>query len=293
MENGKNDKQHARPSALILTVDVEDWYLAHLEFFPDSPASPEDHVDPSVVASVHHVLDLLDQTQNTATFFVLGTVARDYPELVGEIAARGHEIASHGYLHRRLIKLTADDLQKDLELSLEALAKAGAPEVRGYRAPCFSITRRTMWALEIIRKCGLSYDASIFPVRRRLYGIADWPNEPVLLQSGLWEFPPATTRFLGQNLPVAGGGWLRMLPYGLIRHGLQSRNLPQPAVLYFHPYEFDPSGVALRHRPRSFYTRAVARLEKTGLAQNPAKISRLLQDYHFSRLDAYLPPDQG
>ena len=274
---------------LVLTVDVEDWYLAHLEFFPDSPSTPDDRTDPSVVHSVRKILDLLEHTHNTATFFVLGTVARDYPELVVEIAAHGHEIASHGYRHRRLLHLTPDEFAEDLELSLEALAKAGAAAIKGYRAPCFSITRRTLWALEIIRKFGLRYDASIFPVRRRLYGIANWPGDALQLENGLWEFPAATVRYSGQNLPVAGGGWLRMLPYGLIKRGLLSNRLASPAVFYFHPHEFDPSGVALRHKPKSLYTKAVAALETTGLRKNPAKIRQLLQDFRFCRLDNCLP----
>jgi hypothetical protein len=125
-----------------------------------------------------------------------------------------------------------------------------------------------------------------------LYGIPDWSRSPARLENGLWEFPPATVRFAGQNLPVAGGGWLRMLPYRLIKRGLLSRNLPSPTVLYFHPHELDPSCVTLRHKPKSLYTRLVVGLEKTGLAKNPAKIRQLLEDFHFSRLDTYLPPDR-
>jgi len=273
----------------ILTIDVEDWYLSHLEFFKDSPAEHDEKPDPSVVAAVGRVLDLLDETKNTATFFVLGTVAEYYPELVQEIAARGHEVASHGYLHKRLFHLTPDEFEKDINRSLEVLAKAGAGEIKGYRAPCFSITRRTMWALDIIKKCGLVYDSSIFPVRRRLYGIPDWPNRPTQHKNGLWEFPPATIRVWGQNLPVAGGGWLRMLPYSLIASGIRSPRLKSPAIFYFHPYELQPSRVTLRHQPKKVYTRLVAALERMGLKRNPAKIRRLLQDFRFDRLDKHLP----
>lgn len=273
----------------VLTIDVEDWYLAHLEFFPDATASPDDQVDPSIVHSVRQVLELLDQTQNSATFFVQGTVARDYPDIIGEIAARGHEIASHGYVHRRLMHLTPEEFTRDLDLSLETLTKAGAPEIKGYRAPCFSITRQTMWALELIKQAGLVYDASIFPIRRKLYGVSDWPADPLQLPNGLWEYPPATVRVAGQNLAVAGGGWLRMLPYGLLRRAWRSRRLATPAVFYFHPYEFDSSSVRLRHQPRKLYTKAVAALETIGLRSNPAKIRRLLEEFRFRRLDACLP----
>jgi polysaccharide deacetylase family protein (PEP-CTERM system associated) len=289
MNSEKNSHGPIPQQEHILTIDVEDWYLSHLEFFPDSPASPDDRTDLSIVHSVRKVLDLLEHTHNTATFFVLGTVARDYPDIIGEIAAHGHEIASHGYRHRRLVHLTPAEFARDLDLSLEALDKAGAANIKGYRAPCFSITRQTMWALELIKQSGLVYDASIFPIRRRLYGIPDWPVEPTQLPNGLWEFPPATVRVAGQNLAVAGGGWLRMLPYGLIRRAWRSRRLSTPAVFYFHPYELDPSSVRLRHQPKKLYTRAVAALETIGLQSNPAKIRRLLKEFRFRRLDAYLP----
>lgn len=286
----KVQKEHLNLSSPhVLTIDVEDWYLSHLEFFKDSPATYDEKPDPSVVPAVGKVLDLLDETKNTATFFVLGTVAEYYPEIVQEILARGHEVASHGYLHQRLFHLTPDEFEKDVNKSLEALTKAGAGKIKGYRAPCFSITRRTMWAVDIIKKCGLVYNSSIFPVRRRLYGIPDWPDRPTRHQNGLWEFPPATIRVLGQNLPVAGGGWLRMLPYSLVTSGIRSPRLKSPAVFYFHPYELEPSGVRLRHQPKKIYTRLVATLERMGQKNNPAKIRRLLQDFRFGRLDKNLP----
>ena len=272
----------------ILTIDVEDWYLAHLEFFRDSPASPEDPPDRSVVDSTLKMLDLLEETRNTATFFVLGSVAKHFPDLVREIVARGHEIASHGYLHRRLHHLSPDEFTHDLERSLEALNKAGAPRIKGYRAPCFSITGRTLWALDVIKSCGLEYDSSIFPVRRRLYGIPDWPRQAMQYKNGLWEFPPATVRAMGMNLPVAGGGYLRMLPYSVVAAGIRNRTLSAPAVFYFHPYELDPDSVIMRHRPKRPYSRLVATLEQTGLRKNPHKIRRLLTEFSFGRIDQYL-----
>ena len=148
-----------------------------------------------------------------------------------------------------------------------------------------------MWALDIIKSCGLTYDASIFPVRRRLYGVPDWPPNARKLENGLWEFPPATVRWAGQNFSVAGGGWLRMLPYGLIRRGLRSPNVSSPAVVYIHPHEVDPAGIALRHRPSRLYTRAVVALEQTGKQQNPVKIRQLLADFDFCRLDSFLPAE--
>lgn len=273
----------------ILTIDVEDWYLAHLEFFGDSPSTPDDPPAPSIVSSTRKVLDLLDRTQNTATFFIQGTVAEYYPEVVKDIDSCGHEIASHGYLHRRLQHLTPAEFEQDLRRSLTALQNAGAPAIKGYRAPCFSITRQTLWAFEVIKNCGLQYDSSIFPVRRRLYGIYDWPATPTQNDQGLWEYPPATIRVCGFNLPVAGGGYLRMLPDSFFAVGAHSRRLLSPAVFYFHPYEFDPETVILRHRPRRLYGRAVALLERIGLSGTPAKIERLLREFRFSRLDHFLP----
>jgi polysaccharide deacetylase family protein (PEP-CTERM system associated) len=273
----------------ILTVDVEDWYLAHREFFADSPVPMDAPPDQSVVDAVSKTIALLAETGNTATFFVLGSVAEHYPAVVRKILDEGHEVASHGYLHRRLIHLTPDEFKADLRRSLDALAGAGADEVKGYRAPCFSITKVTLWALDILRECGLKYDSSIFPVRRKLYGIPDWPRGAALLENGLMEFPPATVRGLGINLPVAGGGYLRMLPYALFAKGVHARSLSSPAVFYFHPYELDPRTVVLRHWPGRLYSRAVTRLERMGLAKSPEKIRRLLHEFRFTRLDRYLP----
>ncbi len=268
-----------------LTIDVEDWYLAHLEFFADATAGYNDRPDESVNAAVEKTLDLLDETRNTATFFVQGTVAEHYPEIVQEIAARGHEIGSHGYLHRRLMHLSPDEFERDVRLSLEKLAQAGATEIMGYRAPCFSITRKTMWAVDILQKLGLVYDSSIFPVRRKLYGIPDWPPEPTRHEHGLWEFPPATAKLLGMNMAIAGGGWLRMLPYSFIAGQIQRSNTPR--VFYFHPYELDPTGVKLRHRSKKIYTRAVTRLEQMGIEANPKKIRQLLAEFKFRQLAAH------
>ena len=272
----------------ILTIDVEDWYLAHLEFFTDSPVPFDDPPDACVITGVRKFLDLLDETHNTATFFVLGSVAKHFPDLVREIVGRGHEIASHGYLHRRLHHLSPDEFTRDLERSLEALNKAGAPRIKGYRAPCFSITGRTLWALDVIKSCGLEYDSSIFPVRRRLYGIPGWPRQAMQYKNGLWEFPPATVRAMGMNLPVAGGGYLRMLPYSVVAAGIRNRTLSAPAVFYLHPYELDPDSVIMRHRPKRQYSRLVATLEQTGLRKNPHKIRRLLTEFSFGRIDQYL-----
>ncbi len=277
----------------ILTIDLEDWYLAHLDLFRESDITPDASTDPSIIPATQKILEMLKSTGNTATFFVSGTIARDFPWLIPQIQEAGHEIASHGFLHRRLAFLTPDQFRADLMQSLEALSNAGAANVRGYRAPCFSITRKTLWALKIICDCGLVYDSSIFPIRRRLYGIPSWPQHPTKLSNGLWEFPAATVCLANQKLPVAGGGWLRVVPYALMARAIRSTRVSRPAVFYLHPGEFFPAAAIMRHQPIGVYSNLVAGVENFGLRRSARKIYRLLSDFSFCRLDKYLPTATG
>ncbi len=277
----------------ILTIDLEDWYLAHLDHFRESPIALDAPTNPAIIPATRKMLEMLRATRNTATFFVSGTVARDFPSLTPEIRDAGHEIASHGYYHRRLDLLTPDQFRSDLARSLEVLSKTGVTEIRGFRAPCFSVTRKTLWALGIIREFGLAYDASIFPIRRRLYGIPSWPRHPLKLSNGLWEFPAATVNIAGQNLPVAGGGWFRMIPYSFIVRALRHSSLPQPAVLYLHPSEFYSAAAQMRHQPIGIYSNLVVGIENLGLRRSENKIRRLLSDFSFCRLDTRLPDNEA
>lgn len=213
-------------------------------------------------ASTDRVLALLDEAKVKATFFVLGWNAEQHPHLVRRIAADGHEVASHGYGHRMITEQSQDEFRADICRSKALLEDITGRPVIGYRAPTFSITERTRWAIPILAEAGYRYDSSIFPIRHDRYGIPNAPrflhelngaecgmraaecgvrNEAGAAGLRLIEFPPTTLRVLGVNLPVAGGGYLRLLPARLVRAALRRVNrLGHPAIVYFHPWELDP-----------------------------------------------------
>ena len=161
------------PIKNIITIDVEDWYNSSLDLFKDTNVEHGAKPDASVVDNTLCTLKLLAETKNKATFFILGTVAEYYPDLVKEILIQGHEVATHGYAHNLVYKLSPQEFEDDLRKSLDYLAKAECSQILGYRAPYWSITKKSLWALEVLQKLGLKYDSSIFPIKRGLYGGAE------------------------------------------------------------------------------------------------------------------------
>jgi polysaccharide deacetylase family protein (PEP-CTERM system associated) len=262
------------PTTNIMTVDVEDWYHSSLDLFKDAHVAHGAKPDANVIDNTLHTLELLSETRNQATFFVLGTVAEHYPDIVKEILSRGHEAASHGYAHKLIYNLSAKEFEEDLHIAMERLAKAGVSRVLGYRAPYWSITRKSLWALHVLQKLGLKYDSSIFPIRRGLYGIPDANPNAHRIGEDFWEFPPATVRILGMNWPIAGGGYLRMAPYWTIASAIRKSHTGQVKVFYFHPYELDPTDVHLKHKVRSAGT----------VRSNPDKLKRLLSEFRFTSI---------
>lgn len=194
--------------------------------------------------STRRLLDLFDRHQSRATFFCLGWVAERHPKLVQEIADRGHEVACHGYGHELVYDLGPDRFRADLRRARDAIRNATGLEVAGYRAPSYSITRRSLWALPILVEEGFRYDSSIFPIRHHRYGIPDFVRHPVTLEVGsgrLQEFPLTTLRLGPVNVPLAGGAYLRFLPAALFRLGFSRlASAGEPTVLYLHPWEVDP-----------------------------------------------------
>ena len=232
-----------------LSIDVEDYFQVHALEGAVRRADWESY--PSrVERNTRLVLRLLREHQTRATFFILGWVAERYPHLVAEIAAGGHEIATHGYWHELVYRQTPQEFAADLGRSLQrhpiCLADyPGRPAlstIMGYRAPSFSIVQDSLWALAVLRDHGLRYDSSIFPLMAHdRYGIADADRFAHRLENGLWELPVSTVRLLGRNWPVAGGGYFRLYPYRLTRQGIRRINAEgHPAVVYLHPWEFDP-----------------------------------------------------
>ena len=269
------------PATNAMTIDVKDWYNSSLDIFKDSDVAHGSMPDKSVVDNTMATLELLSETNNIATFFVLGTVAEHYPDLIKEISNRGHEVATHGYSHRLVYNMTPESFEDDLKISLDHLAKAGCTKILGYRAPYWSITKKSLWALDSLKKIGLTYDSSIFPIKRGLYGIADAKTYPNEIIDGLWEFPPATIRFSGVNLPIAGGGYLRLMPYKVISGAIKKSASKYTKVFYFHPYELDPEDIKLQHKAKSMTTVLYWVQQKLGRGSNPDKLRRLLSEFKF------------
>ncbi len=222
-----------------LTIDVEDWFqLAYQKLCgQDIPASGR------VVDNTRWLLEVLAEYNVRATFFVLGMVARQHPMLVREIASAGHEVATHGFAHRCIHAQTQEAFEADLRRSIWLLEDIVQQPVWGHRAAEFSVGTKTPWVFEALVAAGLRYDSSLFPIRHPRYGVPHAPRLPHIIstpQGPLVEFPPATMRLFRQNIPVAGGGYLRFFPPALIRAGIRQLNRQgQIAVLYVHPYEFD------------------------------------------------------
>lgn len=231
-----------------LTIDVEDYFQVNA-FAAHVRQDQWDSFPLRVDANTRRILDILDEYNIKATFFVLGWVAERLPAVTREIHLRGHEIACHGYLHELIYKIGPDRFRADIRKAKNLLEDQIGERVSGYRAPSYSITGNSLWALDILVEEGFTYDSSIFPVLHDTYGIPDAERFPYVLQTGagsLVEFPMTTLPFrLGSKemrLPIAGGGYLRLLPVVVIRKGIETINLreKQPAVLYFHPWELDP-----------------------------------------------------
>ncbi|MCK6554782.1 DUF3473 domain-containing protein [Candidatus Binatia bacterium] len=265
-----------------LTVDVEEYF---------HPNAMDDAVDPGqwdglphrVEGNTFKVLDLLDELDTRATFFVLGWVAERWPGLVRDIARRGHEVASHGYAHRLVYKLGADGFRADVVRGKRILEEALGDRVTGFRAASWSIVAGTPWAFDILVEEGFEWDSSVFPVRHDIYGIPGFSRFPVRIRctaGTLLEIPPSTVRFAGMTLPVAGGGYFRLLPYAVTRWAIRRINRVDgaAAMVYVHPWEFDVD------QPR-LAARASARLRQyANLAQTERRLRRLLRDHRFAPL---------
>lgn len=266
-----------------LTIDLEDWYqgLTSTSRRIDQWPRFEDRV----VENTERILEILGQASVKATFFVLGYVADQFPNLIQRVADDGHEIALHGYHHQHVHRLTLDQFCRDVALGMEAVQQASGRKVIGFRAPMFSINGSTNWALQELCAMGFRYDSSVFPIRNFYYGNPNAPRHPYRPLEGraFMEFPLATVRIIGINWPVGGGFYVRTLPYQLIRAGIRHLNQEgQPAVMYVHPWELD---LEQRYYQVTFRERITHYHGRTSL-QN--KLCRLIQDFDFAPLDKLL-----
>jgi polysaccharide deacetylase family protein (PEP-CTERM system associated) len=263
-----------------LTVDVEDYFhVAALA--PSIPRDSWNSRESRVVGNTQRLLAIFEQFGVRGTFFVLGWVAERYPQLVKDIAARGHEIACHGFSHRLVYEQSPKEFHEETLRSKSLLEDITGSAVLGYRAASYSIVRESLWALDIIADLGFTYDSSIFPVRHDRYGIPNAERVPHRMSTpggkSIVEWPLATARLFGFRLPVAGGGYFRLLPYWLSRWGLASINQRelQPFIFYLHPWEVDPA------QPRVHAGWLSQFRHYTNLDQCEARLRRLLGEFEF------------
>ncbi len=273
----------ARGRAHLLSIDVEEYF--QVEAAARGGLVPEawDAYPRRLPPAVDRLLDLLAEHGASATFFVLGWVACHEPEVVRRIAEAGHEVASHGMAHRMLQALGRDAFREDLRRSRHLLQDLTGQPVVGYRAPTFSVTHDTAWAIDVLAENGCRYDSSVFPIRHDRYGVADAPVSPHRAEGPgggtLLEIPPLTLRLAGANWPVGGGGYLRLLPRRLPARALrQAHRRDTPGMLYLHPWELDPDQPLL---PMSRLSRFRHRV---GLGRTEDKLCWLLRRFRFTRV---------
>jgi polysaccharide deacetylase family protein (PEP-CTERM system associated) len=263
-----------------MTIDVEDYF--HVSAFDGViPRQRWDTLESRVSANTDRLLEILGDSGVRGTFFVLGWVAERFPDLVRRIAGCGHEIASHGYGHRLVYDQTPDAFREDVRRAKALLEDAASTEVGGYRAPSYSITPRSLWAIDVLIEEGYWYDASIFPILHDRYGIPVSPRAPYRIErraGTLVEVPGSTVRLGTYNLPIAGGGYFRLLPYAWARWGIGRLNQleGQPAIFYLHPWEIDPD------QPR-LPTGTLSRFRHyRNLHRTEDRLRALLSDFRFA-----------
>jgi len=288
-------EEHAAPRPVssgtvvnAMTIDVEDYF--HVSVFDGVvPRSQWATLESRVCANTDRLLDIFAAARVRATFFVLGMVAERFPHLVARIARDGHEIASHGYGHRLVYDQTPAAFRDDVRRAKDLLESAAGVPVFGFRAPSYSITPRSLWALDVLIEEGHTYDTSIFPIRHDRYGIPVSPRHPYVIHRAagqLLEVPASTVRCGPLNLPIAGGGYFRILPYGWTRWGIARMNGEEDraAIFYLHPWEIDP------HQPR-LKTSVVSRFRHyRNLRTTEDRLRRLLEDFSFGRVIDILQP---
>ncbi|MCH8807084.1 MAG: DUF3473 domain-containing protein [Planctomycetes bacterium] len=266
------------------TVDVEEYFQVSA-FEKHIARSQWDQYESRVVASTQRILRQLNRHDVRATFFVLGWVADRYPQLVHEIYRSGHEIGSHSYWHRLIYDLSPEEFRDDLRRSRDVLENLIGAPVIAYRAPSFSITKRSLWALDILIEEGFRIDSSVFPIHHDRYGIPDAERSIHMLQTTagqLWEFPPSVARFAGFNLPISGGGYFRLLPYAVLRKGVQQLNDERhSATIYVHPYEYSPNEFGAFDYPISWKVRLRQGLGRRGF---PFKVDRMFSEFRFGAM---------
>lgn len=278
-----NNKISTRNS---MTVDVEDYY--QVSAFNEVIAYNEwEEYESRVEKNTNNILDIFDDNNTKSTFFVLGWVAERYPHIVREIYKRGHEVACHGYSHQLIYNQSRSEFKEETLRAKQILEEITGSAVIGYRAASYSITKNSLWALEILAESGFKYDSSIFPIVHDRYGIPTAPREPHIIKMknelSIIEFPLSTYKILGMRLPVSGGGYFRLYPYQFTRHALKTINRQNNLfVFYLHPWEIDPQQPKIRASRLSRF-RHYKNLEKC-----ESRLRQLLKDFKFTTMKSLL-----
>ena len=269
-----------------LTIDVEDYFQVSA-FAPYIRRDEWDARECRIERNVGRILELLGQRGIKATFFTLGWIAERYPQLVRDIVAGGHELASHGFGHERATDLSESAFTQDVQRAKMLLEDLAGLPVLGYRAPSFSIGTGNLWAFDVLARAGYRYSSSIYPIRHDHYGMPDSPRFAYQLTSGLLEIPITTLRMGNRNLPSSGGGYFRLLPYALTRWMLRQVNQQdrESAIFYFHPWEIDPGqprvdGIDLRTRFRHY----------VNIGRTEGRLQSLMDDFRWGRMDQIFLP---
>jgi len=259
-----------------LSFDIEESFQSH-NFASSIPENRWASISARVATNTDRILQLLIESGKQATFFIVGWVADRHPELVQRIANNGHEVAAHGYYHRAVYDMTHEDFRADLRRNAAALSARTGKKVLGFRAPSYTITERSLWALDILAQEGFAYDSSIYPVRfHPRYGLPGFPQSPQRLPNGLVEFPMPVSVVFGHAVPIATGFYFRFLPYWITKRLIQRLNRSGvPVTVNIHPWELDPDQPKLPAK----YTSKIRHYY--GLSKTEGKLRRLLRDFDF------------
>ncbi len=268
-----------------MTVDVEDYF--HASAFDRIVSRPSwSERESRVVKNTQQLLECFDRHQIRATFFILGWVAESFPSLVREIASSGHELASHGYHHQLIYMLTRDQFREDVRRAKATIEDQAGVAVDGYRAPSFSIVESSLWALDVLIEEGYTYDASVFPIRHDRYGLPGAPRHVHVVERAagtIVEVPASTVRIGTMTVPIAGGGYFRLLPYAITKWGIARVNAEgAPVVCYIHPWEVDPD------QPRLPVSRLTSIRHYGNVGDTMPRLDRLIGDFAFDTVAAAL-----
>ncbi len=270
------------------TLDVEDYWCIFFRYWLNEDAVPSD----AVIRNTEWFLQTLDQYDVKITCFILGNVAKEHPTLVKKIAENGHEIASHGFSHKQIFKLSKDEFRQEVRDSKKLLEDITSLPVVGFRAPAFSIMPDTQWALEILAQEGYRYDSSVYPISGRRYG---WPGFSrdickidLPLNQSIIEVPMSTVSIAGKTLPAAGGGYLRHFPYSVTKTAIKQIQKQRPSIVYMHPYEIDTENKKFNMSGMSFGQKCnVMKFHIVQLRNRKTvakKLCNLLRDFEFTTL---------